>query len=200
MVHATDRLIDLALQGAEEDPHAAACPACRAELRALREVLARVALAEAPVLPSPSVLERVMASVAPGRFDGVVDQLARFFDVTRERARALVERMDTRWLPGPSDGIALQAVKAGPRLAGAWAGFIRLAPGVPFPAHRHLGPESMLVLEGAVRQHDGRVIATGATLDSAPGSAHAFVVADDHECVAAIVQFGGMEFGILLPD
>jgi hypothetical protein len=177
---------------AEGEAHLAGCERCQTELLAL------VGLSVGESQPSPLVLERLLESVQPGRFSLVVDRLARFFDVTRDRARALLDRLDSRWLDGPAPGIWLQHAKPGPRLEGRYAGFFRLAPGVPFPAHRHLGPESMLVLEGSVRVSSGELVSDGEVLDSSAGSAHDFQVAGDDDCIAAVIQEGGLEFGIKL--
>ncbi len=157
-----------------------------------------LALALDPIEPSASLFERIEASLAPGRFNLIVDKLARFFDLGRDRIRVLLDRLDARWLDGPEAGIQLQHVKGGPRLQGCYAGFFKLQPGVRFPAHRHLGSESMMVLEGSVRESNGHFLTSGDVLHSAQGSAHDFAVADDHECIAAVVQAGGMEFGIKL--
>jgi anti-sigma factor ChrR (cupin superfamily) len=157
-----------------------------------------MALSLAAEPPAPSVMERIEASLTPGRFNLIVDRLARFLDVGRDRVRVILERMDQRWMDGPAPGIQLQHVKAGPALAGWYAGLFRLRPGTRFPAHRHLGPESMMVLEGSVHESRGHFLTSGEVLDSDKDSAHDFVVTDDHECIAAVVQAGGMEFGVRL--
>lgn len=157
------------------------------------ELMALSLLAEQP---APSVLERIEASLEPGRFNLIVDRLARFFDLGRDRIRVILERIDQRWMDGPEAGIQLQHVKAGPRLDGCYAGLFRLQPGTRFPAHRHLGPESMMVLEGSVHESNGHFVTSGEVLESDQGSAHDFVVTDDHECIAAVVQAGGMELGV----
>jgi hypothetical protein len=56
----------------------------------------------------------------------------------------------------------------------------------------------MLVLEGSVRVGSGEVVRDGEVLESAPGSAHDFIVAGDHDCIAAVLQEGGLEFGVKL--
>jgi hypothetical protein len=155
-----------------------------------------LALSLEPVTPSESLLERIEASLAPGRFNLIVDKLARFFDLGRDRIRVILDRLDQRWMDGPEKGIQLQHIKAGPRLAGCYAGLFKLQPGVRFPAHRHLGPEAMMVLEGSVNESNGYLLTSGDVLESRKDSAHDFVVADDHECIAAVIQAGGMEFGV----
>jgi anti-sigma factor ChrR (cupin superfamily) len=54
----------------------------------------------------------------------------------------------------------------------------------------------MMVLEGSVTESHGIFLTSGDVLDSEKDSAHDFVVTDDHECIAAVVQAGGMEFGV----
>jgi anti-sigma factor ChrR (cupin superfamily) len=174
--------------------HLAECGECRDQV----ERWAELGLAAPEAAPSGEVWRRIEASLQPGRFAAVVDRLARFFDLGRDRARVLLDRLDSRWLDGPSPGIWISHVKAGPRLAGCYAGFFRLAPGVPFPAHRHLGPESMLVLEGSVRVGSGEIVRDGEVLESAPGSVHDFMVAGDDDCIAAVLQEGGLELGVKL--
>jgi len=177
-----------------DDAHLTEC----AECRETRAAFADVGLVTPPQAPPAELWERIEASLQPARFALVVDRLARFLDVTRERARTLLDRLDSRWLDGPTPGISIQHLKAGPRLAGRYAGDFRLAPGTTFPAHRHLGPESMLVLEGSVRVSSGELVRDGEMLDSAAGSAHDFIVAGDDDCIAVVIQEGGLEFGIKL--
>lgn len=79
---------------------------------------------------------------------------------------------------------------------------IRMAPGRGYPAHRHLGPEDVLVLRGGYRDGDGRLAETGAFLRYPPGSVHAPVALgelDEPEsdgnpaCVLFAVAHGGTE-------
>jgi anti-sigma factor ChrR (cupin superfamily) len=177
-----------------DESHLAECDSCRDQV----ELVASIGLAAPEAAPSPDVLRRLLDSVQPGRFALVVDKLARLFDLTRQHTRSLLDQLDSQWLDGPSPGIWLQHIQPGPRLAGHYAGFFRISPGTVFPAHRHLGPESMLVLEGSVRVSSGQLVGDGEVLESSAGSAHGFIGAGDDDCTVAVVQEGGFEFGITL--
>jgi putative transcriptional regulator len=82
----------------------------------------------------------------------------------------------------------------GPRLEGAFCGFVKVGPGVTWPAHRHLGREYMLVLEGGFRQHDGVEVHPGQLHVMEEGSAHDFTIFDDETCISAAVIYGGVTF------
>jgi anti-sigma factor ChrR (cupin superfamily) len=49
---------------------------------------------------------------------------------------------------------------AGPR-SPADAGFVRVAAGTVFPLHRHVGDETVLVLQGSYSDSDGAVVRAG---------------------------------------
>ena len=120
----------------------ASSPALRAELRALAEVFGEVAAELPPELPSPSGRDRLLAAVAPRpRLASVVDALARFVDMTREAAAALLASVDeaTRWHPTPWAGIRVFHIEPGPRIADAEVGFVHMAPGARFPWHATTG-------------------------------------------------------------
>jgi len=180
--------------------HLRECATCAGTYRSGRDTFAVVGLSLASVAPPPSLRARIVGSLA-GRFAGRVEQLATFFDLTAEAAGELLDSLDSTaaWEDGPMPGLRILTLPAGPRRAGAYTGLARMAPGFHFPAHRHIGREEMLVLAGGFRQHDGHRVETGEVLHRPAGSAHDFVVFDDEECIAAVVQYGGVEFGVL-PD
>jgi len=85
---------------------------------------------------------------------------------------------------------------------GAMTVLIRMAPGVGYPPHRHLGPEDVLVLAGGYVDEDGRRAAAGEFLRYEAGSAHAPVALgdasrpaspDNPACVLYAVAHGGTE-------
>ena len=81
----------------------------------------------------------------------MIDKLASLFDITRQRARALLDKVDDPegWVEGPVPRSSLFFVEGcGPKAAGAMCTFIKMGAGVDWPAHRHIGREYMLVLEG----------------------------------------------------
>jgi len=92
------------------------------------------------------------------------------------------------WVETESPGVSwyliesLAAVSAGAdeaRRPGA-AVLIRMAPGHGYPAHRHLGPEHVLVLRGGYRDERGEYT-TGSFVQYPPGSIHSPIALGDTE-------------------
>ncbi|HEX2568344.1 MAG TPA: cupin domain-containing protein [Polyangia bacterium] len=171
--------------------HLASCTFCSRELRATAEALGTVALALDPVPPPPGGRERLLAATRTGRFADFAERVARFFDVARERAGELLDWIDEpgRW-ERQLDWIHLVHLEGGPAVAGADAGFVRLRAGTRFPAHRHLGEERVLVLQGTLHLDDGRVLRRGDGVVSLTGTAHSFYVGDEVDCIYAVVHKG----------
>jgi anti-sigma factor ChrR (cupin superfamily) len=168
----------------------ASSPMLRAELRALAEVFGEVAAELPPELPSPSGRDRLLAAVAPRpRLASVVDALARFVDMTREAAAALLASVDeaTRWHPTPWAGIRVFHIEPGPRIADAEVGFVHMAPGARFPWHGHDGDEENLVLQGALQVSDGRVVGAGEIYVGNPAVEHDFVALDGPDLILVAV-------------
>jgi putative transcriptional regulator len=186
--------------------HLERCERCSAEVAAMGEALSLVALSLPPEEPHPGLRTNLLAAIAEdrrreaspkeGRLAGFVDQLARFFDVTTQRARTLLDLIDdpSAWTRGPARGIALIHVLAGPRLANTDAGFIRMAPGARFPHHRHIGDEYGLILEGGIMERDGAVARAGEFHNRNAGTSHDFVALPGEGCLFAAVVHEGIEF------
>jgi putative transcriptional regulator len=211
--HVDDWIPELVLGTLDQDTRATVeehlhrCERCSAEAAAMGEALSLMALSLPAEPPHPTVRTSVLASVVeeqerragrraePARFSAFVDQVARFFDVTSGRARALLALLDepAAWTPGPGRGIQLMHIQAGARFAAADAGFVRMAPGARFPQHRHVGDELGLVLEGGLIDEDGTVARAGETHDREAGSAHHFIALPDEGCVFAAVVEDGIE-------
>ena len=133
------------------------------------------------VAPDPAVRARLMASATPtGRFARFAATLAGLIDLTVDAARALLDgfELDPGWEPGPLPaGSASLWVGGGPATAGCIRGFIRLTAGSTFPDHTHLGEESVLVLQGAMFDHESRSVSRpGDVVTLAAGSRHGFSV------------------------
>lgn len=107
-----------------------------------------------PTMPSPTAAARsrlLDALVLSGRLWRFDEQVAALLDVTRDSARKLLDLIDRPdvWLH-PMPGVSLFWVNGGPAVARALCGFMRIAPGMRFPEHEHLGDETVLVLQGAL--------------------------------------------------
>lgn len=187
-----------------EEVHGAARPEARLldaerQLLALEEALCAadaapaVGAAPAPGGPLPS-FARLEASLSeiPTRYAPLFARVAELFDLSEDAVRNELARLRNPkvWSFAGLPGIAHVPVNGGPSVAGAETLFVRFAPGLRFPAHRHTGPERVLVLEGSYEDDGGVVHRAGELREWAPGSAHSFRVSRDEPCIIASVVFG----------
>ncbi|HZS38224.1 MAG TPA: cupin domain-containing protein, partial [Polyangia bacterium] len=170
------------------EKHLAQCARCADDLRAAEETLALLGTSLQPVAPPPSLRARLLEST---REETLADKLARAFDLAREKAAEILAQLtkprtaENGWRPGPMPGMELYDFKAGPRLAGADTGLVRFPPKMRFPRHKHLGQETMLVLQGGFCTDDGRHLRPGDALVMETGTSHDMLI-DDDGCVAAV--------------
>jgi putative transcriptional regulator len=191
---------------ASVEQHLRQCERCAAEAASTGEALSLLALALPPQPPHPTLRTRVLASIAEeqqgrdgqraarSRFAPFVERLASFFDISVERARALVELVGdpSAWTPGPAPGISFIHVQPGARFPRADAGLVRMAPGARFPRHRHLGHEFGLVLEGSLVDESGAVVQCGEAHDLPEGTSH-YLTAQSDGCTFAALVVNGIE-------
>lgn len=145
--------------------------------------------------PAPaSVLQALLQEVAGPWWAPFVRRGASLLDVDGDTMGALFAGMDDagRWMPGPGDGIELFHIDAGPAVAGAITGFVRLAPGATFPHHRHIGFEDVVVLQGSFID-DGVEVFAGMEAPRPPSSAHE-TRAGVQGCVYLAVSRDGLAF------
>lgn len=154
--------------------HVAACGACHRELTALRQRAASIALGVRPARGATvgALRERILVASRTGRpLPSFARAVARLFATDVARAATWLRQLagSTEWRPGPAPGIRVWPVTPGPVLRGAVAVFVRGEAGARFPAHRHLGVEHAMVLEGGYRDSaTGREVWAG---DHATGPA-----------------------------
>ncbi len=70
--------------------------------------------------------------------------------------------------------------------------FIRMQPGCGYPAHRHIGVEEVLILQGGYRDQRGEHRA-GEYVVNHSGSTHHPVAFDGQDCIMFAVAHGGIE-------
>lgn len=180
------------------EAHLAGCASCADEARALRETTSAIATDLAPTAAPAFLRARLLAAAeARGRLAQHTSGLARFFAISDEKARALLDAVDepAAWEPNPA-GIALMHLAPGVRYAlmGADAGLVRFPAGMVWGLHRHVGEEHHLIVQGAIRIHQtGQVLRAGDTLVSPPGSEHSFDVLPNEDCIAAVILTAGIE-------
>jgi hypothetical protein len=136
----------------------------------------------------------------PARHAPFAGRVAELFGIEEAAAAALLDDLvsPTRWSDGPVPGFSYAAVPrpllGGKRGAGDSCTFLRGAAGAEFPMHRHLGRETVLVLEGGYRDLvEGRDVETGARDEHEAGTSHRFVIDASGPCICAIRVLGGIE-------
>jgi anti-sigma factor ChrR (cupin superfamily) len=172
----------------------AADPAAAAELASYRATANELLGAPVPSVPSPAVHARLIASIGGGRFERFTARIAKMYDVSVDRARELLGLMErpASWVPA-LPGLRVIHFEGGPAALHADNGFLQLEPGTAFPWHSHRGRELVIVLSGALRDHNGRVQAAGDEYVMEPGSAHDFVAIGDEPCIYAACVIDGLE-------
>ncbi len=169
-----------------------------AERAELAELFARLgALPE----PDPSALAqgraRLLAAVAQSdeRFAPLFDKLTGFFDLSRETLRAIFTRAgnEAEWVQGPLPWVSLFHFQGGPAVAGLDTGFVRLKKGMPFPLHRHLGNERVLILDGGYFDNEQRWYGPGDFHDMTEGTQHSLQMNADQDVLLAVIMTGQIE-------
>jgi hypothetical protein len=147
-----------------------------------------------PEVPSSSLRASLLSSIAGPWYAPFVRRAAELLAVSQQAMTELFAAIDDveRWMPGHVPGLELFHIEAGAGLEAAITGFVRLAPGAAFPAHRHVGHEDVLVLAGSF-VHDGVEVAAGMEAPMAADTLHA-VVAGAQGCLYLGVTRDGLAF------
>jgi putative transcriptional regulator len=146
----------------------------------------------APSEPPPDIKARLLASVGGGRFERFAARIAQIYDVTVDKARellGLIER-NASW-QDRAPGIGLVHFDGGAAYAAADCGFVRIAPGMIFPWHTHVGEELSVILTGVLQDNSGRFLHPGDELLQAPGSEHC-IKAEADEVIFATRAMDGI--------
>lgn len=175
-------------------------PLLAAELDELLVAGGDLALLATPVTPAPGVRDRLLDSVRGERFARFNRRFAELFDVAVDRARELLGMIDqpAAWEPGPSPHSWLAHFSAGPRLATADAGFIRLERGQRFAWHRHHGDELCLILQGEAEDSVCGTLRAGDESQMVGGTEHDFAAVGDQDLIVA-VWVNGVDFSVPRP-
>lgn len=172
---------------AEVDAHLRECAHCRASAKELQ--LAIDVLSFGPV-HTQGMWAQVQKSLQAGKgFEHFTQQLAQLFDLPTPEVTRVLEQMSGAegWTAGPSPGVEIFPVNAGPKLGDALTAFLRLAPGAEFPMHEHVGREEVLVLQGGYQCSTGVEFWRGELDVREEGTSHSFVALKRLPCVAAAV-------------
>lgn len=173
--------------------HVRSCAVCQAaapKLGVAIDALEGGTVGRVPEEPPAGGVERVLARARSGRLSYFVAQVAALFDISTEEAALLLARAERNegWEEGPSEGVQIMTVNAGPKVPEAMTALVKLAGGATFPLHPHFGPERVMVLEGGYRDSTGVEVWRGEVQDMSPGTEHDFVAFDGIGCVCASVN------------
>lgn len=168
------------------------CAACEAELREFQSVVSDLAFAAPAAEPPPGVLPRLLALVseerepethaetgrrlkgeeaAGERTAATSDSPANASDSALKGAGFLVVRAgEGQWRPTADAGVTFKLLFVD-RERSLVTTLVRMEPGARIPAHRHLGVEQCLLLEGDLRAGSVEMSA-GDFNCSLPGSVH----------------------------
>jgi putative transcriptional regulator len=166
------------------EEHLRTCAACRGEADELDALNQGLAAAPKSLL---ATLEKKLAGT--GRFEHLLEKVARLFDLSVEQARAELQRIDEpgTWDTELSPGVWVAPVNAGPKAVGegAFTVLLKVAPGALFPTHTHGGEEQVLVLEGGYLDVGGSEYWRGELDVRAEGTTHSFTGLPGSGCICA---------------
>ena len=152
----------------EFEEHAARCVPCAEEVRCFRSVADALAVAPGEAVPPADVRTRLLARVSEEGGPKAGGESAPGFLVVRKG--------EGEWRPTGDRGISYKLLYADEE-RGTYTTLVRMEPGSRIPAHRHLGVEQCLVLEGDLRSGDVGMSA-GDFNCSLAGSVHEELVTD----------------------
>jgi putative transcriptional regulator len=95
------------------------------------------------------------------------------------------------WNPTRYSGISLNILRRDENTGDATV-LIRMQPGHGYPAHRHVGLEEVLIMQGGYRDSRGDHRAGDYILNEGD-SAHAPIALDGEDCIMLAVAHGGIE-------
>jgi hypothetical protein len=197
-----DRVFDYVTGGLPEEERAMfesemdRSPVLAAMCREAEELMALVAEGMPGAEPSAELRGRVLADVEPRGWLGLIDTVARVWDLGVDQVRAVFQRaMDAgEWEDALVDGVQAFHLDGGPSTVGADVGIIRFEPGMHFPEHSHGELEYYVVLAGELHDADGTVETAGYVATRHAGSHHHYTVGDKEPAYIALVLRGGLTF------
>ena len=184
----SELLPEFALEHASSDTERRELTALFAHLGALPEVQ------PADLAQGRARLLRAVAQ-SDERFSPLFAKLTHFFDLSAEALREIFTRAanEANWEQGPLPWVSLFHFQGGPAVAGLDTGFVRLKKGMPFPPHRHLGSERVLILDGGYFDHEQRWYGPGDFHDMTDGTQHSLQMNADRDVLLAVVLAGQIE-------
>ena len=101
----------------------------------------------------------------------------------------LIDQPDA-WEDGPLPGVRLIHFDHGPGCPAGDPGLVCLVAGREFPRHRHLGPETTMILEGRIIDEDGTEYGPGDVVSKTVADVHGYRVGDARDVVFLALNDG----------
>lgn len=131
-------------------------------------------------MPPPALRARIIEAIAGGgRLHRFAAQIAELLTVPETTSRSLLDALDEpkSWSRSPVPGLSTFDLAGEVERPGTRVSFLKLEAGCSFPEHEHLGPETVLLLQGWCTDGDGVVARPATLLEMAEGTSHRFDVA-----------------------
>jgi quercetin dioxygenase-like cupin family protein len=135
-----------------------------------------------PETPSAGLAASILAALPTQRFTRFANEVADLLDIDMKQAQNLLDGVDdsSNWAAGPIDGMTIYHVEGGPKVSRAITGFTRIEANGEFPEHKHLGIESILILQGYFKDTvSHEVHGPGDIVHMASQTSHGFKLLED---------------------
>jgi anti-sigma factor ChrR (cupin superfamily) len=104
----------------------------------------------------------------------------------------MLDLSSIEWRATRHEGIFIHYLRRDEQ-AGDATVFIRMRPGCGYPAHRHLGIEEVLILQGGYRDQKGEHRAGDYIVNEAGSAHHPIALDGTEDCIMLAITHGGIE-------
>ena len=132
------------------------CPYCVAELQGCQRAVEEMVLGAGPVAPSPALEAKLLDRIG---------QVPQGIDAISHEPK-IVRQDDGDWVDAPHAGVKLRFLHRKRTM------LVKMEAGSTYPTHVHALDEQCLVLEGSIRDAEGRMVGAGDYIFMAKGSTH----------------------------
>jgi quercetin dioxygenase-like cupin family protein len=132
------------------------CPYCMAELEGCQRAIEELVLAAPPAPPAPGLEAKLLERI------GLISRSPQ----PAAHEPKIVRQDEGDWVDGPHPGVKLRFLHRKRTM------LVKMEPGSTYPTHAHALDEQCLVLEGSIRDGEGRTAAAGDYIFMPKGSTH----------------------------
>lgn len=152
-----------------------------------------------PVKPSESLKNRIFQSISVDTsFQAFIPRLQKLLKLPQEQIQKTLKHLNTypgdNWQSLGLKGIFVHHFAGGDEHKKADCGLLVMNPGSHFPAHKHLGDELSLVLQGEIMENAKQLKTAGDWIIHTPETTHSFEVVGEKPAIVMVVLYEGFEF------